>query len=114
MRWKDGRRSGNIEDRRGVRLSGKAKGGGIGLLVLVLVGLQAGISLPAIPGTIGLFEYICILALSVFGVDQSLALSFGLLLHAIVLIPTTLAGIASFWVLGLFGQRKKYQDIVAQ
>ena len=43
MRWKDGRRSGNIEDRRGVRLSGKAKGGGIGLLVLVLVGLFFGI-----------------------------------------------------------------------
>lgn len=43
MRWKDGRRSGNVEDRRGVRLSGKAKGGGIGLLVLVLVGLFFGI-----------------------------------------------------------------------
>jgi predicted metalloprotease len=43
MRWKDGRRSGNIEDRRGRRLSGKAKGGGIGLLVLVLVGLFFGI-----------------------------------------------------------------------
>lgn len=43
MRWKDGRRSGNIEDRRGVKLSGKAKGGGIGLLVLVLVGLFFGI-----------------------------------------------------------------------
>ena len=43
MRWRDGRRSGNIEDRRGVRLSGKAKGGGIGLLVLVLVGLFFGI-----------------------------------------------------------------------
>jgi predicted metalloprotease len=43
MRWKDGRRSGNIEDRRGVRLSGKAKGGGLGLLVLVIVGLFFGI-----------------------------------------------------------------------
>ncbi len=43
MRWKDGRRSGNIEDRRGVRLSGKAKGGGIGIVVLALVGLFFGI-----------------------------------------------------------------------
>ncbi|NNK13360.1 MAG: flagellar biosynthesis protein FlgM, partial [Desulfofustis sp.] len=43
MRWKDGRRSGNIEDRRGRRLSGKAKGGGVGLLILVLVGLFFGI-----------------------------------------------------------------------
>ena len=43
MRWRDGRRSQNVEDRRGVRLSGKAKGGGLGLLVLVVVGLFFGI-----------------------------------------------------------------------
>lgn len=43
MRWKDGRRSQNIEDRRRVRISGKAKGGGLGLLALVLVGLFFGI-----------------------------------------------------------------------
>ncbi len=43
MRWKDGRRSGNIEDRRGIRLSGKAKGGGLGILVLALVGMYFGI-----------------------------------------------------------------------
>ena len=82
--------------------------------MLILFGLQAGISLPAIPGTIGLFEYICVLALSVFGVDQALALSFGLLLHAIVLVPTTLAGMVSFWILGLSGQREKFQDAVTQ
>jgi len=82
--------------------------------VLVLFGLQAGISLPAIPGTIGLFEYICVLALSVFGVDQAVALSFGLLLHAIVLIPTILAGMASFWLLGLSGQRDKFKNAVVE
>jgi predicted metalloprotease len=43
MRWRDGRRSRNVEDRRGVRLSAKAKGGGLGLLVLVIVGLFFGI-----------------------------------------------------------------------
>jgi len=43
MRWRDGRRSQNVEDRRGARLSGKAKGGGLGLLVLIIVGLFFGI-----------------------------------------------------------------------
>ena len=47
MRWRTGRRSRNIEDRRGIRLSGKAKGGGLGLLILALVGMYFGID-PAV------------------------------------------------------------------
>jgi len=43
MRWRTGRRSSNVEDRRGVRLSAKAKGGGLGILILALVGLYFGI-----------------------------------------------------------------------
>ncbi|MGB3210831.1 MAG: neutral zinc metallopeptidase [Desulforhopalus sp.] len=44
MRWKSGRRSGNVDDRRGVRLTGgKMKGGGIGIILLVLVGMYFGI-----------------------------------------------------------------------
>jgi uncharacterized protein (TIRG00374 family) len=82
--------------------------------MLILFGLQAGISLPAIPGTIGLFEYICVLALAYFGIDQATALSFGLLLHAIVLAPSMVAGTLSFWILGLSGQREKFQDTSSQ
>lgn len=44
MRWKSGRRSRNVEDRRGSRLTGgKVKGGGIGILLLALVGMYFGI-----------------------------------------------------------------------
>ena len=43
MRWKSGRRSGNIEDRRGMRFSRKTAGGGIGVLVLTLVALYFGV-----------------------------------------------------------------------
>ncbi len=43
MRWRAGRRSSNIEDRRGVRLSRKAKGGGIGVLLIALVAMYFGI-----------------------------------------------------------------------
>jgi len=43
MRWEDGRRSDNVEDQRGSRFSRPAKGGGIGLLLLALVGMYFGI-----------------------------------------------------------------------
>ncbi len=68
--------------------------------VLVLVALQAGISIPVVPGRFGLFEYMCILSLGIFGVPESLGLSFGLLLHAIVLAPTSLASLVAFWWVG--------------
>ncbi len=43
MRWRNGRKSTNIEDRRRVRMSRTIKGGGIGVLLLALVGLFFGI-----------------------------------------------------------------------
>lgn len=43
MLWKGGRRSSNVEDRRGRRIPGGAKGGGIGILLLALVGMYFGI-----------------------------------------------------------------------
>lgn len=44
MLWKDGRRSSNVDDRRGVRVSrGGVLGGGIGTILLVLVALYFGV-----------------------------------------------------------------------
>ncbi|MDX1518361.1 MAG: neutral zinc metallopeptidase, partial [Woeseiaceae bacterium] len=44
MRWRGGRRSSNIEDRRGQRSTGgKLLGGGIGTIVLVLVAMYFGV-----------------------------------------------------------------------
>ncbi len=42
MKWKGGRRSSNIEDRRGARAP-RVLGGGIGMIVLVLAALYFGI-----------------------------------------------------------------------
>ena len=52
MRWQNQRRSDNLEDRRGSRMSGPVKGGGIGLLLLALVGMYFGID-PALIMNIG-------------------------------------------------------------
>lgn len=44
MRWEHGRRSDNIEDRRGMRVGGKGLvGGGIGAIVLALVAMVFGV-----------------------------------------------------------------------
>jgi glycosyltransferase 2 family protein len=69
--------------------------------IFVVIILQIGISLPSAPGTIGVFQYGCIVALGFFGVAQSTAFSYGILLHAIVMLPTTLVGIVLFWMMGL-------------
>jgi hypothetical protein len=66
--------------------------------ILVLVAVQAGITIPSIPGRVGVFEYLCVLSLALFGVEQLQAVSYGILLHAIVFIPTTLLSLLAFWV----------------
>jgi len=43
MRWESGRRSDNIEDRRGLRVTRGVAGGGLGTIVLVLVALYFGV-----------------------------------------------------------------------
>jgi len=43
MRWQMGRRSDNIEDRRGVGMGGVAIGGGIGTVILVVVAMFLGV-----------------------------------------------------------------------
>ena len=43
MKWEYGRRSDNVEDRRGIRVSRGVMGGGIGTIILVLAALYFGI-----------------------------------------------------------------------
>ncbi len=43
MRWERGRRSENIEDRRGMRVSPRVAGGGLGVIVIVLIAMFLGV-----------------------------------------------------------------------
>jgi predicted metalloprotease len=43
MRWRSGRRSRNIEDRRGIRIGRKTAGGGIGVIVIALIAMYFGV-----------------------------------------------------------------------
>jgi uncharacterized protein (TIRG00374 family) len=59
---------------------------------VLLVVLQIGITVVALPATIGIFEYLCMVTLGWFAVPESLAFSMGVVLHLLVLIPS-MAGI---------------------
>lgn len=78
--------------------------------MLILVGLQAGISIPSVPGWIGVFEYICVITLAYYGVEQNAAFGYGLLLHFVVLGPAILAGVFSLWKLGGVGAFLQAED----
>ena len=60
-------------------------------LFLLLV-LQVGITPPSLPGKLGIFHYLVVLALSFFGVDRTLALSYALVLYGIALLSRVVAG----------------------
>lgn len=66
--------------------------------LLLLIVLQAGISTNLVPGTIGLFEYLCVISLALYGVPREMALAYGVVLHALVLLPLVGGGASAlFW-----------------
>jgi glycosyltransferase 2 family protein len=62
----------------------------MGFFVLTILGL--GVAVPSAPGSMGVFEYVVLLALSVFNVEQTRALSFALVFHASQLGLTSILG----------------------
>jgi uncharacterized protein (TIRG00374 family) len=61
-----------------------------GLLVVVATNLA--MILPSSPAALGVFEAATVVALKAFGLDDSLALSYALVLHALNLFPYLVAG----------------------
>jgi hypothetical protein len=61
---------------------------------LLLLTLNLGIMLPSAPARIGVFHYVCVLTMQLFGVGAGTALSYGILLHAVVHIPLFVGGAA--------------------
>lgn len=81
--------------------------------LMVWIVLQVGISLPAAPGRFGVFEYSCMLALSLFGVSEVQGVGFGFLLHGVVLAATIILGLSGFIYLNAINQTKSQaRDLV--
>ncbi len=60
---------------------------------LLLVVLQVGGAIPSSPGKLGVFHYLSLATLNYGGVDRTVALSYGIVLHLLVFGPMILAGI---------------------
>jgi glycosyltransferase 2 family protein len=79
---------------------------GAGLLVLAVLQISAVVPIPTSPGRIGLFHYLCVLALAIFNVPGDQALSYGLVLHLVTYLPMAVGG-----PLGLWLQSYRWRDI---
>ena len=65
--------------------------------VLVLCTTALGMVIPSSPGYVGVFEYLVVLTLSLFGIDRELALSYGLVLHGLNYLGLSLLGVMGLW-----------------
>jgi uncharacterized protein (TIRG00374 family) len=61
------------------------------LFVMVVVNIAT--MVPSAPGYVGPLQLGCVVALSVFGVDETAAAAYSLLLHAAIFFPITIVGI---------------------
>jgi uncharacterized protein (TIRG00374 family) len=69
------------------------------LIVFIFIGF--GTALPNAPGMIGTYQYACVLALGLFGVEQAAALAYGLILNAIQLVTLVAQGLVALPLAGV-------------
>ena len=60
--------------------------------LFMLVVLQVGNAPPSLPGKLGVFHYLTVLALTPFAVDSSVALSYAFVLYAVAILPKIILG----------------------
>lgn len=66
--------------------------------VFLTVVLRIGAAPPSLPGKVGLLQYLVILALGVFGVDRTAALTYSFVMYAVGTLPVLIAGVACLFV----------------
>lgn len=69
------------------------------LIVFIFIGFATAI--PNAPAMIGPFQYACVLALGLFGVDQTSALAYGLVLNAIQVLSLVAQGLVALPLAGV-------------
>ena len=64
---------------------------------LLLAVLQVGGLVPSSPGKVGVFQLLCILTLSLFAIDKSIGLTYGILLYLVAYGPPVILGVFFLW-----------------
>jgi uncharacterized membrane protein YbhN (UPF0104 family) len=77
-----------------------------GIAFLLLGVLMMGLAVPSAPGQIGVFEGLCLVTLTFFGVESHIALAYGVMLHIVVLLPPLSVGVWSLLGLDMGDLRK--------
>jgi uncharacterized protein (TIRG00374 family) len=60
---------------------------------VVMVTVAFGVALPQAPGFVGTYQYFCIIAFSLFGVSQNIALSYSVVAHLMGFLPAVSLGL---------------------
>ena len=69
--------------------------------VVVFIFIGFGTALPNVPGMIGPYQYACVLALELFGVDKVDALAYGLVLNAVQFLTIVAQGLIALPLAGV-------------
>lgn len=67
------------------------------VFIITVVIVNLGILIPSAPGYIGSFEFFTISSLAIFSIENSLAFSYAIVLHAVLFLPITMVGLFFFW-----------------
>lgn len=69
--------------------------------LVVTVFISFAVMIPAAPGHLGTLQWACVVALGIYGVADSPALLFSLVVHVVHWLPVTVFGLAILWARGL-------------
>jgi glycosyltransferase 2 family protein len=65
--------------------------------MFIVIVLQLGVAIPSSPGKIGVFHYLVIIGLSIFGIPKDVALTVGVVSHLMIYAPIALLGLFYLW-----------------
>jgi uncharacterized membrane protein YbhN (UPF0104 family) len=69
--------------------------------VVVFIFIGFGTALPNVPGMIGAYQYACVLALGLFGIDKVDALAYGLVLNGVQFLTIIVQGLIALPLAGV-------------